>query len=83
VGRTVRVSTEMLPNSGLKRHHNTGLFDDFGEIGKRSLRTDLHCANYVFGTGMAGARGSIVWLRHYTTSLKVAVSSPDEVDIFN
>jgi hypothetical protein len=23
------------------------------------------------------------WLRHYATSLKITISSPDEVDIFN
>jgi hypothetical protein len=30
-----------------------------------------------------GARGRVVWLRHYATSRKVADSSPDEVDYFN
>jgi hypothetical protein len=30
-----------------------------------------------------GARGSVVGLRHYATSRKVAVSSPDEVDFIS
>jgi hypothetical protein len=30
-----------------------------------------------------GARGSVVCLRHYAASPKVAGSSPDEVDFFN
>jgi hypothetical protein len=87
MGRIIRASTEMLPNIGLKRHHHhTGLFDGFGEIVKRSLRTDLQCANFIPHTGTAiifcgcyvilrGTR-----LRHYPTSRKVAGSTPDEVD---
>jgi hypothetical protein len=31
---------------------------------------------------LAGARGSVVGLRHYATSRKVTGSSPDEVDFF-
>jgi hypothetical protein len=32
------------------------------------------------GTILAGARGSVVVLRHYATNLKVAGSIPDEVN---
>jgi hypothetical protein len=36
----------------------------------------------LFSSKWVGPRGSVVWLRDYATSLKVAGSSPDEVDFF-
>jgi hypothetical protein len=53
MGRIVRASTGMLPNTSVKRHHHASLFDDFGEIVKLSLRTDLLGASYIPHTGTA------------------------------
>jgi hypothetical protein len=56
---------------------------EFGLILKRIIilinsTAKLFCLFVYF----CGARGSIVWLRHYATSQKVAGLSSDEVDFF-
>jgi hypothetical protein len=67
-----------LNSSGSRQRAVTGFCQHGNEI-LGSIQADKFLNNL----SDTGARGSVVGLRHYATSRKVAVSNPDEVDYFN